>query len=250
LAERRVEQRRIAKANGAVILEDPSVALRALTHQSPSFAESDLERFLRSRTEDGVQFCAALRAVLQSPELIPLPAAAGGARRFTSRDMIEAAKSLARRVTAMAGRRGHTVAPHHCVGVLARLVPPDDAMARVFMDLTGVGAAKAVALGDDDGKVRLIEALVAAWSAAGFAVVRMTPQTPGQIELAAHCVLLIEDAEMLGLKALERAVGAADSARAKVVLVGDLPRLRAMGDDAPLAVVLRALALICGSAPE
>jgi hypothetical protein len=123
-------------------------------------------------------------------------------------------------------------------------------MARVFMDLTGVGAAKAVALGDDDGKVRLIEALVAAWSAAGFAVVRMTPQTPGQIELAAHCVLLIEDAEMLGLKALERAVGAADSARAKVVLVGDLPRLRAMGDDAPLAVVLRALALICGSAPE
>jgi len=250
LAERRVEQRRIAKANGAVILEDPSVALRALTHQSPSFAEPDLERFLRSRTEDGAQFSAALRAVLQSPELVPLPAVAGVARRFTSRDMIEAAKSLARRVTAMAARRGHTVAPHHCAAVLARLAPPDDALARVFMDLTGMGAAKAVALGDDDGKARLIEAAAAAWSAAGFAVVRMTPQAVGQIELTAQCVLLIEDAEMLGLKALERAVGAADSARAKVVLVGDLPRLRAMGDDAPLAVVLRALAMIRGSAHE
>jgi hypothetical protein len=78
----------------------------------------------------------------------------------------------------------------------------------------------------------------------------MTPQAVGQIELTAQCVLLIEDAEMLGLKALERAVGAADSARAKVVLVGDLPRLRAMGDDAPLAVVLRALAMIRGSAHE
>jgi hypothetical protein len=57
-------------------------------------------------------------------------------------------------------------------------------------------------------------------------------------------VLLIEDADLLGLKALERAVGAADAARAKVVLVGDLPRLRAMGNDAPLALVLRALAKI------
>jgi hypothetical protein len=243
LAARKVEQRRIAKANGALILEDPTVALRALTHQSPSFGEPDLERFLRSRTEDEVQFSAALRAVLQSPALIPLPRAAGAALRFTSRDMIEAAKSLDRRVTAMAVRRAHGIAPHHLTAALARLSLADDAIAHVFMDLIGSGAAKAAALADDDVKARLIGAMTAAWSAAGFEVVRMT-QALGQIELAAHSVLLIEDADLLGLKALERAVGAADAARAKVVLVGDLPRLRAMGDDAPLALVLRALAKI------
>ncbi len=249
LAERRVEQQRIARANGAVILEDPSVALRALTHQSPSFSAADLERFLRSRTGDGAQFDAALRAVLQSPELIPLAAPSGVARRFTSRDLLEAAKSLARRVTAMAGRRGPDIVAHDRAAVRSPL-PLPETLARVFVDLIGVGAAKAVALSDDDGKARLIEAATAAWSAAGVAVVRVTPQAPCQNELAARCVLLIEDAEMLGLKALERAVGTADAARAKVVMVGDLPRLRAMGDDAPLAIVLRALAMTRESAHE
>jgi len=241
LAERLAEQRRIAGANGALIIEDPTVALRALTHRSPAFSEPDLERFLRSRTQAGAQFSAALRAVLQSPELVPLPPATGAARRFTSRDMQDAARSLERRVTAMAGRRSHSIAPQDLAAVLARLPLAEGVMAGVFADLSGGGAAKAVALGD--GKAWLIEAVAAAWSAAGFEVVRVTPRTLGQIELAARCVLLIEDAEMFGLKALERAVGAADTARAKVVLVADLPRLRAMGDDAPFAIALRAVAV-------
>jgi hypothetical protein len=251
LAERVLEQRRIAGANGALIIEDPTVALRALTHRAPAFSESDLKRFLRSRTEAGAQFDAALRAVLQSPELIPLPQAPGVARRFTSSDMQSAAKSLARRVTAMAGRRTHSLAPHDRMPALSRLPHPDGVMAHAFADLMGVGAAKAVALGDD-GKAQLIEAVAAASSAAGFAVVRVTPQMLCGIELELHArsLLLIEDAELLGLKALERAVGAADAARAKVVLVADLPRLQAMGDDAPFAIVLRALALIRGSAHE
>ncbi len=243
VAERMVEQQRIAGANGALIIEDPTVALRALTHQSPAFSEPDLERFLRSRTQAGEQFSAALRAVLQSPELVPLPPASGAARRFTSRDMIEAARSLERRVTVMAGRRGHSIAPHDLAAVLARVPLPDRVLAGVFADLIGVGAAKAVALGDDEGKARLIEAVAAAWVGSGFEVVRVTPQTLGQSKLAARSVLVIEDAEMLGLKALERAVGAADAARAKVVLVADLPRLRALGDEAPFAIVLRALAV-------
>ena len=42
-------QRRIAKENGDMVIEDPTVALRALCRQRPTFTEQDLAQFLRSR---------------------------------------------------------------------------------------------------------------------------------------------------------------------------------------------------------
>lgn len=249
LAERIAEQRRIARANGDAIVQDPTVALRALTHRAPSFTEIDLESFLRSRTEDDVQFRAALAAVGQSPDLVALPGGDAGIRRFTSFDMVEAAKSLQRRIAAMAARRGHAVTPHNRGAALTRM-PMNDADARAFEELVDDGAVKALALPDEPGTPKPLEAAVAAWSADGLHVLRIVPQmldaaearwNEGRDALTKDSVLVVEAADLIGLKQLERVLGTADRARAKAVLIGDPARLRAMGGDSPLWSVLQTL---------
>lgn len=249
LAERIAEQQRIARSNGEAILQDPTLALRALTQQSPSFSELDLERFLRSRTADALQFAAAMAAVRRSPDRVEVAGVAGAVPRFTSADMIDAAKSLHRRVISMASRRGHALTPHDRETVFAR-VPLHDAASRAFEILAGEGAIKALALRGDPASLLLLDAVVAAWSAAGLHVVRIMPRAleaaealchPGGAPLRATSVLVLEAAEMLGLKQLERVVAAADRARAAVVLIGDSARLAAMDGDTPFASVLQAM---------
>jgi ATP-dependent exoDNAse (exonuclease V) alpha subunit len=47
-------------------------------------------------------------------------------------------------------------------------------------------------------------------------------------------VLIVDGAEMIDLKSLERLLAFADRGRAKIVLVGDAPQLQAMGPISPL----------------
>lgn len=277
LLERLDEQRRIARENGEAILEDPAVVLRALTHQWPSFRLEDLSRFLKSRTDEA-QFDAAYRAVTESAELVALPPGTDGEARFTSRDMVEAAKSLMQRVRSMTGRRGHGVTGFaegnalvksgHSTetgdsgqrGVLTErdapaqrggsVAPPwaafDDEQRRAFGYVISEGDAKAVALTGNAANA-VLRAARQAWDAGGFRVIGSTLQTLADHEvgwliegggLTKNDVLLIEGVEMFALKQLERVVGVADKARAKVVLVGDAVQLKAMRVDSPFRTVL------------
>ena len=68
LSERIAEQQDITQRNGATILEDPTVALRALTHQPPIFSHRELAEFLHSRTSGASQLGEALQAVMGSGE--------------------------------------------------------------------------------------------------------------------------------------------------------------------------------------
>jgi len=248
LVERIAEQRRIARANGDAIIEDPSVALRALTHGSPTFTQPELERFLRSRTENDAQSAAALIAVTRSAELVAL-AGPGEQGRFTSRDMIEAAQSLRRRVRSMANRATHSITSD-THGVMLSRLPANTVVRRAFEYLLGAGAAKALAVRDDANRSVLLDAVVEAWTIDGLQAVRLTPRMlagtvdpcpPGGKPLVPASVLLIEDADMIGLKQLERAVAGADHARAKAVLIGDPVRLGAMGGATPFSSVLQEL---------
>ena len=137
MEQRLAEQHRIATENGAAILEDPAVAIRALVQQRQTFSREELMSFLRSRTGDAEQFDAALRAVMESPELISATPEDENPPRFTSRDLVEAEKSLMRRAATMANRHGHA-------GSLRPDSPPgDEALARLVSsgDLCVIAAA-------------------------------------------------------------------------------------------------------------
>ncbi len=220
LRDRFAEQARVAQANGEAIVEDPTLVLRSLTQQQASF---------------------------ECPELVMLDEA-----RFTSTEMVEAEKALLRRAAAMAGRRGH--------GLGEAAEPPSQVLAY----LLGEGDAKAVVLASGGEKERVMKHAVDAWLRSSFPVLalarsaraaealQLACETPWQTiaareatwvrgaeTLRKETVVLIDGAEMLGLRQLERWVGIADKARGKVVLVGDRAQLEAMKTESAFAQVLR-----------
>ena len=65
----------------------------------------------------------------------------------------------------------------------------------------------------------------------------------GHDPLTANHVLVIEGAEMIGLKQLERTLAVVDKVRAKAVLVGDARQLEAMGSLSPLRSILDGVGL-------
>ena len=243
LTDRIAEQQRITHENGETILEDPTVALRALTHQRPIFTYQELEQFLRSRTSGAAQFDAVLHAVTHSTDFVAMEPAAGHLGRFTSRDMIEAETSLMRRAASMIARRGHGVAPDRQSAVASQF-GMDDAVRRAFEYLVSEGDAKAVAV-TDGAKGVLLAASRQAWGAEGFAVVG-SEWPPGSDKLNRSTVLLLDAAHRMGVKELERVLAAADHARAKAVCIADSDQLHAMNVVSPFQNLLRQVGLSCG----
>jgi ATP-dependent exoDNAse (exonuclease V) alpha subunit len=62
--------------------------------------------------------------------------------------------------------------------------------------------------------------------------------------LTLNHVLVVDGAEMIGLKQLERILAVVDKARGKIVLVGDSQQLEAMGSMSPLRSILDKVAPI------
>jgi ATP-dependent exoDNAse (exonuclease V) alpha subunit len=61
----------------------------------------------------------------------------------------------------------------------------------------------------------------------------------GDFEMSPDMVLLLDGAEMLGLKQLERFLAVADRARAKAVFVGDFDQLHAARAESPFRDLMR-----------
>jgi Ti-type conjugative transfer relaxase TraA len=263
---RLAEQHSIANDNGEMILSDPTVALRALCNQRPTFTHRELVQFLESRTGGAEQRDAALAAIMGSSELAALPPDGDGRPRFTSTDLLEAEKSLLRRVAAMRGRRGHglPLQPRGSEPLHDRLSEQQHA---VLEYLVAEGDIKAVATAV--GSVgELLTAAHRLWESRGFKVIgialsriaaeRLQAQSgirsltlatqeeqwrAGGDPCSASHVLVVEGAEMIGLKQLERTLAVADKARAKAVLVGDARQLEAMGSLSPLRGILDGVGL-------
>jgi Ti-type conjugative transfer relaxase TraA len=266
LKERLAERQRIAKENGEMILEDPSVALRALSRQRPTFTHQELVEFLKSRTDGSAQLDAALAAILESSELAALPTDGENPVRFTSRDMLEAQKSLMRRVAVMATRRGHgilppTRLPEHGPDLLT------EEQRSTFEYVVGEGDIKAVAPPAGNDKSAPLAAAREVWESRGLRVIGIAlsgiaaeklqsssgikSQTLASFEhdrqeggdpLTLNHVVVVDGAEMIGIKQLERIFAVADKARGKLVLVGDSRQLAAMGSMSPLRGILDTVA--------
>jgi len=268
LKERVAERQRIAQENGEMILEDPTVALRALSRLRPTFTHQELAQFLKSRTGDQEQFAAVLAAVMESGELVTLTPDDGNPLRFTSRDMLEAEKSLMKRVAAMAMRRGRGVPHEPRIPPHPRILklPPHaltEEQRGAFEYAMGGGDIKALAVAAGNGKSVLLAAMREAWEIQGLSVIGVAlsriaaeilqassgiPTQPlashelewqeGRSLLSVNHVILVDGAEMIGLKQLERLLAVVDKARAKVLLMGDSAQLEAMGSMSPLQGIL------------
>jgi hypothetical protein len=226
LTDRIAEQQRIASQNGEMILADPTVALRALTHQQPTFTREELSRFLRSRTAGDTQYEAALAAVIGCADCAEVEPTATGSRSYTSRDLQQAEASLLRRAVTMAGRAAHGLV-RGAAGAPPSGFALDAAGERLFEYLVSAGDAKAVAV-TASARAPLERAVRSLWLGQGWSVVEGARGRETVSELSRTTVLLIHGCHSLGVRELERALAVADHARAKAVLFADADQLQAM----------------------
>ncbi|MEO8722706.1 MAG: Ti-type conjugative transfer relaxase TraA [Sphingobium sp.] len=256
-AERAEEHRAIARANGEKLLAHPEIALDAITHNQATFTSRDLAKFVHRHSDDKEQFDAVMREVKTSPELVMLGKDGRGEDRFTSRDMIAVEARLDRASDMMAGRRQHRVPErmkeHALQSAQARGLSLSDEQRTAFNRITdGRDLANVVGYAGT-GKSAMLGVAREAWEQGGYTVrgialsgiaaenleagSAIPSRTIASIEhgwaqerdlLTSRDVLVIDEAGMIGSRQLERVLSHAESAGAKVVMVGDPEQLQAI----------------------
>lgn len=224
------EQRRIAQSNGASIIEDPTIAIRALAHQRHRFTQEQLSHFLLSRTDGEAQQQAALSAIMACAELVALRHSGDLPAQYTSRDLIEAEKSLLRRAHTLAARRSSAAATPQDAAPLPSSWSA--ALRETYAYIVSEGDFKAAAVVGEE-QAELLPVMLARWTGRGRRVLDGMPRTDQQA-LAKDDVLVIAGAELIDLKSLEKILAAAERARAKLVLLADDLQLKAMGAMSPM----------------
>ena len=257
LADRVAESRAIAAENGRRILEDPGIALTALTYSQATFTERDLARYLNTKTDGAEQFQAVFLKVKTADELVALGKDERGETRYTTQEMLRLERSLLVRGERLARSQRHEVSAAHREQVLAdgRLSAEQR---EAFAHVTG-GADLSVVVGvAGAGKSTMLESARRAWEAQGLRVKGaalsgiaaenletssgISSRTLASLELAwsggrealtSRDVLVIDEAGLVGTRQLAGVLERAEGAGAKVVLVGDPEQLQAIEAGAP-----------------
>ena len=108
-ADRAEMHREIARCNGEQIISDPSLALKAITHQQSTFTRRDMAKFAHRHSDGLDQFKQVVGAIRSATDLVELGKDARGEDRFTTLDMIETEQRLHRAAEVMAERERHGV---------------------------------------------------------------------------------------------------------------------------------------------
>ena len=249
---RLADHQRIARENGEKILKNPDIALHAITHQQSTFTEQDLARFVNRHTVDATQFQAVLAAVKASPELASLGMDEIGKYRFTTQTMLAIETAMMQDVDVLSQRIGHVVAADKTqVAMTSKSLTDEQGLA--FQHITNAGDLKCVVGFAGTGKSYLLGAARKAWEAEGYTVLGATlsgiaAQTlsgssgiesrtlasrfhywdKGEQLLTNRCVLVIDEAGMIGSRQMARVLEHARTHRSKVVLIGDPEQLQAI----------------------
>jgi len=256
-AERADEHRAIARRNGERIIADPQVALGAITRQQSTFTDHDLARFVHRHSDDKAQFDRALAAVRGSPEVVRLGRDGKGRERFTSREMLAVEQRLEASAEKLGDGREHGVSKPAREGALdqatARGLRLSEQQRDAFAHVTGERDLSVVIGYAGTGKSAMLGVAKEAWEAQGYlvrgaalsgiaaenleggsAIASRTLASweyawaRGRETLGPHDVLVIDEAGLIGSRQMERVLGQAQAAGAKVVLVGDAEQLQAI----------------------
>jgi hypothetical protein len=144
LADRVAEQQRIAGANGLQIIDEPTIALKALSHANATFSHHDIARFLHTRTENAEQFQTAYLKVTTSPDIVALGTDDLGRQRFTTREMFDLERNLLSTADALAHRADHGVNARRRGALLTKNHLSAEQQ-RAVEDVTGQGDLKSLA---------------------------------------------------------------------------------------------------------
>ncbi len=246
------DHQRIARENGERILNDPLIALKAVTHQQSTFTHQDLARFVNRHTEGSDQFNQVYEVVKASPELVPLGQDPKGHDRFTTREMLTLESKLIEQAQDKQQRYQHGVSSHAKQRACdLRSLSPEQRHA--FAHVVDTGDIACVIGYAGTGKSYMLGAARDAWEREGYNVHGMTLSgiaaenlesgsgikshtianrlinwENGRERLTSKDVVVIDEAGMVGSRQMAKVMDEATCANAKVVLVGDPEQLQAI----------------------
>jgi len=256
-AERAEDHRAIARSNGAAIIADPCIGLGALTRQQATFTVRDLAMFAHRHSDGKAQFDQVLAAMRHHESVLALGRDGRGAERFTTASMLSAEQTMVRNAERLAADRRHAVAR---IGVARALADAEARGLRLGSEQsfaldhvvrrTGLALVTGYA---GAGKSAMLGVAREAWEQAGYRVrgaalsgiaaenleggSDIASRTLAGLEhawakgydrLTPRDVLVVDEAGMIGTRQLQRVLGHAADAGAKVVMVGDVQQLQAI----------------------
>ena len=249
---RLADHQRIARENGERLLQEPQIALKALTQQQSTFTHHDLARFINRHTADADQFSQVYELVKSQDNIIKLGLDLNNRERFSTQEMVDLEAKMMNQALVLAEKkepaipnvaRWKTVNDHN--------LTPEQTQA--FNYLLDQGKLKCIVGYAGTGKSYMLGAAREVWEMEDYRVQGVTLSgiaaesleagsgitsrtfasrayywDRGEELLTKQDVLVVDEAGMLGSRAMARIVDEVNRAGAKLVLVGDPQQLQAI----------------------
>jgi len=262
---RLLDHQRIARENGERLLQEPQIALKALTQQQSTFTHQDLARFVNRHTVDAEQFSLAYELVKSQENIVTLGLDLNNRERFSTIEMVNLESNMLNQASVLATKEEPRV-PR-----AARLHVRDtynltSEQREAFDYLLDSGQLKCIVGYAGTGKSYMLGAAREVWELEGYRVQGVTLSgiaaeslevgsgiasrtfasrayywDKGEERLTNRDVLVLDEAGMLGSRAMARIIDEVSRADAKLVLVGDPQQLQAIEAGAAFRVIIEAV---------
>lgn len=246
------EHQRIAFENGQRIINDPSIALDAMTRQQSTFTHHDLARFVNRHTLDAEQFELAYEKIKQSDELISLGLDEKGRERLTTEKQLKLETAMLKHAQSLAQASSHKVLESIKANISSnkKLTFEQNIAFEHLVDSSSLCCVVGYA---GSGKSYLLGAARETWEASGFTVCGMTLSgiaaenlegsseiksrtiashfyawNKGEEKLTAKDILVVDEAGMIGSRQMKNILQEVKEAGAKIALIGDPEQLQAI----------------------
>lgn len=248
-----VEHQALAERNGERLLADPTMALKAITHQQSTFSHQDIARFVNRHSVDEGQFNAVYQTVLAHPDLVSLGRDEAGRERYTTQEMLSLESKMMDQVLHKAGTTRPTTQARDIALKLAGPRLSEEQKAALNHITQGNELSCLVGFAGT-GKSYMLGAAKKVWEAQGYQVrgIALSGIAAEGLEsgsgieshtvasrlwcwdnqhgqpLGKKDVVVVDEAGMLGSRQMANLMEYAHRAKAKVVLVGDPEQLQAI----------------------
>ena len=262
---RLLDHQRIARENGERLLQEPQIALKALIQQQSTFTHNDLARFVNRHTVDAAQFSQVYELVKSQENIVTLGLDLNNRERFSTIEMVTLETKMLNQASVLATKQEPRV-PY-----AARLHARDthnltSEQAEAFNYLLDSGKLKCIVGYAGTGKSYMLGAAREVWEMEGYRVHGVTLSgiaaesleagsgitsrsfasrayywDKGEEHLTNRDVLVLDEAGMLGSRAMARIIDQVSRADAKLVLVGDPQQLQAIEAGAAFRAIIEAV---------
>ncbi|MFO1259169.1 MAG: Ti-type conjugative transfer relaxase TraA [Gammaproteobacteria bacterium] len=252
--DRALEHNRICEANGNRIIVKPEIGLAALLDSKSTFSEKDIAWIATKHSVNLEQYNLVYQAIRSHDSVVELGRNEQSEKVFTVQSVLEKEKQLIEAVYELNRNAGHGVNGDK-VQALPEYQKLNEGQRNAVDFITGEGDIKCVVGYAGTGKSTMLEAARIGWERAGYEVKGMCLAGKAAEELSHSAkiksetidyyikclengrevftrkdVLVVDEANMAGLKKMIPILAEASRVGAKVVLVGDSEQLSPVKD--------------------